>query len=230
MKILELYNRLYEFYGAQCWWPTTIDGDIHPTYNGKKLTNKSRYEIAVGAILTQNTNWKNVEKAIANLNKYNLLDPNKIINSSDKIIEDMIKPSGYYKLKTKRLKSLTKWWLKNNEKILTAPKDSENLNFWRNAILSVCGVGQETADCILLYCYDFPTFVVDAYTKRIMNRHMGVSFNIKYEDLRIFFMENLPVDVKLYKEYHALLVLSARETCKKDECLPKCPLLKKSTI
>ena len=223
-RLLEIYNCLYETYGKQNWWPTTIAGNSHPTYNNCKLTNKSRYEIAVGAILTQNTNWKNVEKAIVNLNKYNLLNPRKILNSSDEIIEDMIKPSGYYKLKTKRLKSLTDWWLKNNKKILAISKDSKNLYFWRNAILSVCGVGPETADCILLYCYDFPTFVIDAYTKRIMNRHMGVPPNIKYEELRKLFMDSLPVDVELYKEYHALLVLSAKETCKKDECLPKCPL------
>ena len=224
MKILEIYYRLYETYGPQHQWPTTIDGDIHPTYNTAKLTNKHRYEIAVGAVLTQNTNWSNVEKAIANLNRNNYLDPNKIINNPNEIIERMIKPSGYYRLKTKRLKSLTEWWLENNEKILSVSKNIENLNFWRNSVLSVWGVGEETADSILLYCYGFPTFVIDAYTKRIMNRHMGVLHNIRYEKLRKMFMDTLPADVELYKEYHALLVLSAKETCKKNKCSPACPL------
>jgi endonuclease III related protein len=225
MKILEIYCRLLEIYGPQNWWPTTIDGNIHPTYNNrKKLTNKHRYEIAVGAILTQNTNWHNVEKAIVNLNRNNLLCPDKIINSPDEVIESMIKPSGYYRLKTKRLKSLTEWWLDNNEKVLMEQNKPGNLNLWRSSLLSVWGVGQETADSILLYCYDFPTFVIDTYTKRIMNRHMGVSLNIKYEDLRRLFMNSLPVNVALYKEFHALFVLSAKKTCKKNECLPECPL------
>ncbi len=223
-QIQKIYYRLFETYGPQYWWPTTIKGNIHPTYNSQKLTNKSRFEIALGAVLTQNTNWKNVEKAIANLNSHNLIDPDKIIKATNEKIENMIRPSGFYRIKTMRIKALTEWWLKNNEKVLYEKDKIKSLNLCRNSILTVYGVGQETADSILLYCYDYPTFVIDAYTMRIMNRHMGVSTTIKYKELRKLIMDSLPIDVEMYKEYHALLILLAKETCKKNQCLSDCAL------
>lgn len=220
---LDVYNILLDAYGPQNWWPTTKKDETKPSYNGLPLNDKSRFEIAVGAVLTQNTNWTNVEKAIVNLHSKKLLKPKLILDIPDEIIADAIRPSGYYNLKTKRLKSMTKWWLENYHNILHN-KRLQNLAYWRDSILSVHGIGKETADSILLYCFDLPTFVIDAYTKRIMHKHFKFPVDISYEELRNLFIKNLPQDVVVYKEYHALLVELAKNTCKKNLCTPNCPL------
>lgn len=222
-NIFNIYTRLFEAYGSQKWWPTTVGDNSFPTYNNQPLCRKSRYEIAVGAVLTQNTNWNNAVLAIYNLSKLNLIDPELISRSKDDILQDSIKPSGFYTLKTKRLKNMTEWWLKNSEKILKSNINNE-FTKWRNSLLKVNGIGPETADSILLYCFNAPTFVIDTYTKRIMNRHLGTPINIKYEILRDLLMNNLPNEVNLYKEYHALILKLAKVSCKKNQCLHNCPL------
>lgn len=210
-KLLKIYNTLYETYGPQHWWP----GD-------------TPWEICVGAVLTQNTNWSNVEKAIANLKISKNLFPEKIIAMPDAELEDALRPSGYFRIKTKRLKNVTRWWLDNviSDKLSNA----RGRSFWRKSILSVNGVGPETADSILLYSFNMPTFVIDAYTRRIMARHCGTPENIDYHELQNVFMENLPLNYKLFNEYHALLVRMAKEDCKKSGCSEDCPLCKLKNI
>ncbi|MCP4176495.1 MAG: endonuclease [bacterium] len=227
MNLDDLYNILSSKYGRQNWWPTTLEGDLYPTYHTKSIDERMRYEIAVGTILTQNTAWTNVKKAIYNLNKLHLMDPIIINSSEDSVILDAIKPSGFYNIKLKRIRNLNRWWLKNNELLLADTKKNKRVNFWRDSLLKVKGIGFETADDILLYCFDLPTFVIDTYTKRIMTRHFNIRDNIDYNDLRRSFMNNLPVDIQLYKEYHALFVKLSKFDCTKKGCMTTCPLRQK---
>lgn len=206
--IKELYEKLFELFGPQDWWPADTP-----------------WEVAVGAILTQNTNWSNVEKAISNLKKQKILSPQKILNCEIRRLEEALKPSGYFRMKSIRLQNLAKWWIENvkNNKPTALEK---GIKFLRNSLLSVNGVGRETADSILLYSFDIPIFVVDAYTRRIASRHFQINYNIDYDELQKIFTENLPKEAKLFNEYHALIVRVGKEFCKKNKCSESCPLLK----
>lgn len=206
--IKELYEKLFELFGPQDWWPADTP-----------------WEVAVGAILTQNTNWSNVEKAISNLKKQKILSPQKILNCEIRTLEEALKPSGYFRMKSIRLQNLAKWWIENvkNNKPTALKK---GIKFLRNSLLSVNGVGRETADSILLYSFDIPIFVVDAYTRRIASRHFQINYNIDYDELQKIFTENLPKEAKLFNEYHALIVRVGKEFCKKHKCSESCPLLK----
>jgi endonuclease-3 related protein len=206
IDLLKMYELLYEAYGPQHWWP-----------------GETPWEICVGAVLTQNTNWGNVEKALSNLRKSNSICPVKTRNMPLSELESAIRPSGYFRLKAHRLLAVTDWWLENvrNDKLHPARKP---LSFWRESILNVKGVGPETADSIMLYSFNLPTFVIDAYTRRIMARHCGFKHDIEYHQLRRFFMDNLPNDPKLFNEFHALFVRMAKEDCHKNSCSDKCPL------
>ena len=195
-----------------------------PEYHGKKPDIRMRFEIALGAVLTQNTAWTNVLKAITNLNTHALISPEKILSCRNGLILEAIKPSGYYNQKLKKLISLSEWWLKNFKHIKIGSKDTRYINRTRESVLAINGVGPETADSILLYAFDMPSFVIDAYTKRIMARHYGFNPNIKYEALRDKFIMELPQDLQLYKEFHALFVEMGKRHCKKSICLPACPL------
>ena len=212
-KLLAVYNKLYKQYGPQHWWP-----------------GESPWEIAIGAILTQNTNWKNVEKAIFNLKGSGFITSEckkensavKLLNADNSVIEKLIKPSGYYRMKTNTLKNFAVWWnenIKENKNI-----NNSDLESMRSSLLNLKGIGPETADSILLYAFNLPTFVIDAYTRRIMARHSETDINIKYEQLRSLFMQNLPEDAQLFNEYHALLVKLAKETCLKKQCKDNCIL------
>jgi len=216
-RLLKIYNNLLDTYGHQSWWP----GD-------------STWEICVGAVLTQNTNWANVEKAIINLKHGGLIAtgteqarhvdfPAKFRETPISEIEEMIRPSGYFRLKADRMMHLSEWWLQN---VLNGQlnQTGKHLDYWRNSLLKVKGVGPETADSILLYAFDLPTFVIDSYTKRIMARHLGTDINIDYHEMRDIFMDKLPHEAKLFNEYHALIVQVAKKTCLKRECLESCPL------
>jgi endonuclease-3 related protein len=136
-----------------------------------------------------------------------------------------LRPSGYYKLKTKRLLNVTSWWLENvrNDKLRN---DSKGTNFIRNSLLSVNGVGPETADSILLYSFGIPVFVIDTYTKRVMARHFNLNPEISYSELQEIFHNTLPENAKLFNEFHALFVRVSKEDCKKNICLESCPLRK----
>ncbi|MBI2040508.1 MAG: endonuclease [DPANN group archaeon] len=189
MDLMQIYRQLYERYGPQYWWP----GD-------------SREEIIIGAILTQSTSWKNVEKAIVNLKKNNLINFNKILKTKDEKLAQIIKPAGYNNQKAKKLKAAAKFFLELNKKPTT--KDQIPT---RERLLNIWGIGPETADSILLYAYDQPEFVVDTYTKRIFAQLKLIKPDAKYSEIKIFFESNLPKDVKLFNEYHALIVRAGKE-------------------
>jgi endonuclease-3 related protein len=200
----DIYNRLYKEYGQQRWWPTTLEGELHPSYPGGKVGDKERFEIIVGAILTQNTSWKNVEKAIIELNKAKVLSADGILKIRKDKLAKLIRSAGYYNQKAERLKIAAKFF------------DGRN-DVSRDELLDVKGIGPETADSILLYAFEKPYFVIDAYTKRIFYR-LGFKFK-NYDELQKIFMDRLGKNVKLFNEYHALLVELAKRHCKvKPEC------------
>jgi len=207
-----MYAVLYKSYGPQGWWPLTEKYKFIPEHKGKKpSTEQRKFEIIIGAILTQNTSWKNVEKAIINLNKAKLLSKEKIKALPEKGLAELIKPSGYYNQKAKKIKAMIKF-LDSEE-----PITRENL-------LKIRGIGPETADSILLYAYEQPFFVVDAYTRRIFSRLGFCKEDIAYDDLQKLFHENLEKDVNLFKEYHALIVEHAKRFCRKNPLCRECAL------
>ena len=207
-KILqEMFERLFKAFGPQNWWP-----------------GESPFEVCVGAILTQNTNWQNVERAIKNLKERGLLTPKALGEIPLEELAYLIRPAGYFRVKAKRLKSFVDFLLEQYQGDLKA-LFGEGLESARQKLLSVHGIGPETADSILLYAGGLPTFVIDAYTKRILLRHGLATEESGYEDLRELFMKNLPQDPSLFNEYHALLVALGKNFCrpKKPRC-ENCPL------
>ena len=205
-KLIEIYQLLLARFGPQNWWP-----------------GETQFEIIVGAILTQNTNWTNVEKAIANLKSANLLTPEKLHNLELTQLAPLIKSAGYFNVKAKRLKNFLTWLFNDYNGSLT---DLQQLNTdrLREELLTIKGVGPETADSILLYAFERPVFVVDAYTARIAVRHHLIEPDIDYEQLRYLFESNLSADVKFFNEYHALLVRLGKEFCKPKPKCSTCPL------
>ena len=199
--------------GPSGWWP----GD-------------SPFEVAVGAILTQNTAWRNVDKALDNLRELHALTPAAMQALPDAALEDALRPSGYFRIKTRRLRALLHWFSgfpgwdapEAADLAFAAHLPTDRL---RRELLEIKGIGPETADCIVLYSFSRPSFVVDAYTRRIFSRHGLVPENMAYENLRAFFMDALPLDVTLYNEYHALIVRVGNTCCKKQKPLcGQCPL------
>ncbi len=181
-NVLLFYEKLLKRFGPQKWWPAD-----------------SAYEVVVGAILTQNTNWKNVERAINNLKNANKLSEKAISEINLHELENLIRSSGFYKQKAERLKLATTKWLElNNGRDLT-------VDALRKELLSVKGIGKETADSIILYAFGKPIFVIDAYTHRFCKRFFNFESK-EYDDYRGFFENNLPNDLNLFKEYHALIV------------------------
>jgi endonuclease-3 related protein len=219
MKITpqKLYIKLYNKFGNLNWWP--IDKKYHEE-NG----SDPRYEIIVGAILTQNTNWPNVEKALENLKSEKILDIKKISETNIDHIKKIIKPSGFFNQKAKRLKNLS-LYLKNNYNCDLDKFFNKNLKDIRKELLSLDGIGPETADSILLYAGNKPVFVVDAYSKRICERILLYT-DLNYDDIQNFFQNellktyDLTEVIKIYNELHALIVNLAKKYCrKKPECV-----------
>jgi len=207
-QLTEIYQLLFDRFGPQSWWP-----------------GETAFEIITGAILTQNTNWANVEKAIANLKSANLLTPEKLYHLDVSELAELIRPAGYYNIKAKRLKSFLNWLFNSCDGRL---ENLENLDTdrLRAELLAVNGIGPETADSILLYAFGRPIFVVDAYTARAAVRHGLIEPDADYEQLRELFQSNLPQDVQLFNEYHALLVRLGKEFCRPKAKCPGCPLEK----
>ena len=201
-KIWDIYQRLYRSFGPQSWWP-----------------GETPFEVIIGAILTQNTNWQNVAKAIGNLKKAKVLTPRKLHSLPIDRLARLIRPSGYFNIKAKRLKSFLDFLFKNYQGKLDK-MFSQPLDELRQEILAVKGIGPETADSILLYAGEFPIFVVDTYTKRIFSRKKLFAEDTDYYQAQKIFMENLKKDVQLYNEYHALIVRLGKDFCKKTK--PKC--------
>jgi len=206
-RLTLIYRKLYSRFGPQHWWP----GD-------------SPFEVAVGAILTQNTNWQNVEKAIKNLKRYKLLNPQKLHKLPQQRLAFLIRPAGYYNVKAKRLKYFLDF-LFNAYGGDIKKMSRFGTEVLRRQLLLVNGIGPETADSILLYALGKPIFVIDAYTKRILGRHRLIGEGATYENVQNLFMENIKNDVGLFNEYHALLVRLGKEFCakKKGKC-DLCPL------
>lgn len=203
-KLVDIYDKLYAYFGPQYWWPA-----------------ETSFEVIVGAILTQNTSWLNVEKAIDNLRKQKLLDPVKIFKMSQLKLSKFIKPAGYYNIKAKRLKEFVKFLVNNYKGSLKGMSLQDTFTL-RRQLLSVNGIGPETADSILLYALNKPIFVIDAYTKRVFSRHRLLDSDVSYDQAQNVFMENLKLDKKLFNEYHALLVKLAKDFCLKNK--PKCDI------
>jgi endonuclease-3 related protein len=202
-----IYKKLYSYFGPQSWWPA-----------------QSPFEVMVGAILTQNTNWSNVEKAMRNLKKEKLLSAYKLAKVSRNKLGRLIKSAGYYNIKARRLNSFLKFFLADYRGSIKrmSLEDTQGL---RARLLSVNGIGQETADSILLYALNRPIFVIDAYTKRIFSRHHFIKDNEDYGKVQALFMDNLKSNSKLFNEYHALLVRLGKEFClKSNPRCKECPL------
>ncbi|KAA0014781.1 MAG: endonuclease [Thermoplasmata archaeon] len=218
IDLYEVYRLLFKKFGSQGWWPTTAPGEAKPKHRGKKPdTEKEKLEIVIGAILTQNTSWKNVERAIENLNRNNLMDIDALNLVDTKHLAQVIKPAGYYNQKAERIKNFIRFLLEEFDGSFSK-LFSMNLTDLRNKLLSLKGIGKETADSIILYAALKPIFVVDAYTKRIAER-IGLGKK-DYNELQKIFMESLPENQKIFAEYHALLVRLGKEYCKKNN--PRC--------
>jgi endonuclease-3 related protein len=207
-QLIEIYRLLLSHFGPQHWWP----GD-------------TQFEIITGAILTQNTSWANVEKAIANLKSTHLLTPEALHSLDAHQIAEFIRPAGYFNVKAERLKNFVDWLFEKHDGILEHLEtvDTEQL---RVEFLTIKGVGYETADSILLYAFNRSVFVVDAYTARIVIRHGLIEPEANYEQLQSLFQSNLPDNVELFNEYHALLVRLGKEYCRSNPKCRGCPLEK----
>lgn len=207
MRLQTVYRRLFDHYGPQQWWPA-----------------ETPFEVMVGAVLTQNTAWGNVERAIANLKAAGALNPEAIARVDHDTLAAWLRPSGYFNIKAKRLKNYCHWYLEQGG---FAPLDALPDQALRHAVLSVNGVGPETADDILLYAFQRPVFVIDAYTRRIFSRLGLIDHGDGYETLRHHFemaLQREPQRVALFNEYHALIVSHAKEHCRVQPRCNGCPL------
>lgn len=202
MKILDLYDRLAKHYGPSGWWP-----------------GQTSLEIIVGAVLTQNTAWKNVEKALTNLKEAGVLDINALYNISHEGLASLIRPSGYYNIKAERLKNLISTIMETSGDNLDDFLDEE-ANTLRERLLFVKGIGKETADSICCYGAGKLIFVVDAYTKRILKRHGVIESTWDYDQIKGLFESRLPNSIQVYKDLHAYMVFIGKEFCKASS--PKC--------
>lgn len=198
----EIYEALDAHFGDLHWWP-----------------GNSQFEVIVGAILTQNTAWRNVEAAIGRLREQNLLHPARMRKLDDELIAGLIRPAGYFRIKTKRLKSFLYFLHQEYEDDIDG-MFAEDLWVLRQKLLAVHGIGEETADSILLYAGGKPIFVVDAYTRRILQRHGLIGANASYGEIQAAFMKTLPENAPLYNQYHALLVNTGKQFCRKQT--PRC--------
>lgn len=218
-----LYFHLVEKLGHQQWWP--IDQEHH-----KKNGSDPRFEIIIGAILTQNTAWTNVEVAIENLKKENMLDIKNIVKIEPERLQTMIKSSGYFNQKATRLKNIAVYLLKNYQGDLDV-FFQKNLTNLRDELLSLNGIGPETADSILLYAGQKPIFVVDAYTKRLCER-LPLNVTISYDAIQTYFQKDLSTHfqdeklIQVYNELHALIVLLGKTYCRRKPLCETCPLRK----
>jgi len=203
-RIYRLYTNLNKLYGAQKWWPA-----------------KSPFEVMVGAILTQNTAWSNVEKAITAMRKQSVLSPAKILALKHDELAALIRPSGYFNQKAKRLQIYSDWFLSQGGLRGLSKIETTRL---RTALLGLHGIGPETADDILLYALDRPVFVIDAYTRRLFSRCNLIRGDEPYEELRLLVERSLKNQTQAMNEFHALIVLHAKEHCQKNPVCNGCPL------
>ncbi len=204
--LLRIFDTLSQHYGPTHWWP----GD-------------TPFEIAIGAILTQNTAWTNVEKAIVNLKKEALLSPKHLVEASEEVVQAALRPSGYFRQKTERVRLFSEHLLQHYQGSIRRMA-RRPLAELRPELLSLKGIGPETADDILLYACEHPVFVVDAYTRRILTRHGLIEDNLSYEALRSLLEENLPTDLHLFREFHGLIVWTGKDFCRTKPHCEDCPM------
>ena len=205
-KLLDIYRILFDHYGPREWWPA-----------------ETPFEVVVGAILTQNTAWRNVEKAIANLKQFGPLTPEALFRLPEETLAEAIRPSGYYRQKGKRLRNFLGMLSDRFEFRLDALFDlpTETL---REELLALSGIGPETADSILLYAAGRPVFVIDTYTLRVLSRHELLPEETSYAETQQWVTDNLPEDVQLFNEFHALLVNVGKDFCRPRPNCSVCPL------
>jgi endonuclease-3 related protein len=201
-ELRNVYERLLAAFGPQHWWP----GD-------------SPFEVIVGAVLVQNTSWKNVERAIANLREEGRMSPRGLYELSPEELAELIRPAGYYQVKTKRLRNLLAHIVDKYDGSLDA-MFATDLPTLREELLSIHGIGPETADAILLYAGGKATFVVDTYTHRVLARHGWIGYDATYDEIKEHFEANLPSSATLFNEYHALVVRVGKDYCRRSR--PKC--------
>jgi endonuclease-3 related protein len=200
--LMDVHDRLLAAFGPQAWWP-----------------GETPFEVIVGAVLVQNTAWRNVERAIANLREAGVMSPRALYALRPEELAELIRPAGYYQVKAKRLRNLLRLLVERYDGSLDAMFRTD-LATLREELLGVSGIGPETADAILLYVGNLPTFVVDTYTHRILARHGWIGYDATYQDIKDYFESGLPADARLYNEYHALLVRLGKDYCRKTG--PKC--------
>ena len=205
-ELLDIYNKLESHFGQQHWWPAD-----------------TAFEVVVGAILTQNTSWKNVEKAIENLKDEDVLNPEGIYGVPVERLETFLIPSGFFRVKTARLKSFIIFLFEKYGGELDSLLSLEPA-LLRDELLGIKGIGKETADSIILYAADKPAFVVDAYTRRVFERLGMLEKDAAYDEIKQMFEEHLPVDTRIYNRFHALIVKLAKDVCKKRPVCEECPL------
>jgi len=221
----EIYETLYKMYGPQGWWPLldvlgtnpTKTGSImgyHPNDYSYPKTKNQCFEICISAILTQNTSWPSVEKSLLNLKELIDITPENMLKLDINKLKEAIKPCGYYNQKSERLKIFSEFFIT----VKSIPT--------RDELLNVKGIGNETADSMLLYAFKVPSFVIDAYTKRMLLNLNLISENAKYDEIKELFETNIEKNLEIYQEYHALIVEHAKNYYRKKENYSKCPLLK----
>ncbi|MBN1958696.1 MAG: endonuclease III domain-containing protein [Desulfuromonadales bacterium] len=205
-QFITIYRQLFDHYGPRDWWPA-----------------ETPFEVVIGAILTQNTNWNNVEKAISNLKAADSLTSGVISTLPREELEELIRPSGFFRQKAERLQLFSNYladrYQNDLDRMLQRP-----LEELRQELLSMKGIGPETADSILLYAGRRPSFVVDAYTLRLFSRLGLLTGRENYDQIRQLFMSQLEQDVALYNEYHALIVIHCKDFCRKKPLCPDCPI------
>jgi endonuclease-3 related protein len=204
-SLMIIYSRLNKRFGFLNWWPAD-----------------SKFEIIIGAILTQQASWKNVEKAIFNMKKEHILDIDAVYGVKTEVLENIIKPSGFYKQKAKRIKAFVEH-VKNQHGTLENML-VQNSNKLRKELLSLNGIGKETADSIMLYAAGKPIFVIDAYTKRIMKRIYKIEKEMDYDSLQDSITSKIPKNIKLYKDFHAQFVELGKNYCKSTPKCTECPI------
>ena len=200
--LTEAYRCLFDAFGPQHWWP-----------------GETPFEVIVGAVLTQNTSWRNVERAIDNRREADLLEPRTLYDVPVEELEELIQPAGYFRVKARRLRSMLEFIIEQYNGSLETMFGAE-LSELRCRLLGVHGIGPETADSILLYAGGLPSFVVDTYTHRVFARHGWIGFDANYHQIQDYIQGELPQEVPLYNEYHALLVRVGKDFCRKTN--PKC--------
>ncbi len=201
---IRIYKRLFKNLGPQRWWPAD-----------------SAFEVIIGAILTQNTNWQNASGAVDNLKKSNLLSPQKLRHIRLKKLAYQIRPAGYYNIKAKRIKNFLNFFFSKYKGSLKH-MSKVPLRKLRRELLQINGIGPETADSILLYALGKAAFVVDSYTRRIFSRHNFLKGTEPYQVIQDYFLKKLPKNIKLFNEFHALLVKLGKDYCSKSN--PKCKI------